>query len=138
MRILGVDRIIQDVGDPTDCWLWSGSTNSKGYGTVRIEGKTETVHRIVWKLFVNEALPSNIRLDHLCLTKHCFNPEHLEEVTDLVNNRRRFGWKQDSQGNWYCSNDHLITEETSTKEGSKTRCDRCRADTRRLKIPCEY
>lgn len=34
------------VVNPNGCWLWTSSRNQKGYGVVRIDGRTRTAHRV--------------------------------------------------------------------------------------------
>ena len=60
-----------------DCWLWTGSLNSSGYGP----------HRALWEL-LNGPVPEGLDLDHLCNVRHCIRPDHLEPVTRAENGRR--------------------------------------------------
>lgn len=68
----------------TGCMVWTGSLNRTGYGTIGIEGKSYLVHRVSWES-VNGPVPSGLVLDHLCRNPPCFNPTHLEPVTNYVN-----------------------------------------------------
>ena len=69
------------------CWLWTGCTTSRGYGTFTNGGKTTRVHRYAYEFCVGP-IPDGQQIDHLCRVKHCVNPDHLEAVTDRVNTRR--------------------------------------------------
>lgn len=72
------------------CWLWSGAPRELGYGQVRIggrRGRTVAAHRLIYELAVGE-IPVGLELDHLCRTRHCVNPRHLEAVTHRENVRR--------------------------------------------------
>ncbi len=66
------------------CWLWLGALDGKGYGSVIIEGKQVSVHRVVYDLLVGE-VPAGLELDHMCRTRSCCNPGHLEPVTHREN-----------------------------------------------------
>lgn len=71
--------------DPvTGCWLWLGARSGTGYGTICIDGKTHTVHRLALEL-IGRPTPKGLSSDHLCRVRHCFNPHHLEAVTQREN-----------------------------------------------------
>ncbi len=63
-----------------DCWAWTGTKNTHGYGYVYIEGKLRRAHRVSYELWVGP-IPEKLQLDHLCRKRDCVNPEHLEPVT---------------------------------------------------------
>ena len=69
------------------CWTWTGARNSKGYGSVGVNGKSQLAHRVAYELLVGE-IPAGLQIDHLCRNKACCNPAHLEPVTAKVNTRR--------------------------------------------------
>lgn len=62
-----------------DCWVWTGSLNSGGYGQ----------HRRVYERYVGK-IPEALELDHLCRNRWCVNPDHLEPVTQGENIRRAY------------------------------------------------
>ena len=70
-----------------DCWLWSGAKNKDGYGSIRIEGKTVSAHRVSYELRFG-SIPQGLVIDHVCRVHHCVNPDHLEPVTNEENLRR--------------------------------------------------
>lgn len=76
-----------------DCWLWTGARTGgrKGqppYGFVRLDAKRRTgAHRFMYELLVGP-IPEGLKLDHLCRTPLCVNPDHLEPVTQRENVRR--------------------------------------------------
>lgn len=76
-----------DAGGPDDCWTWLGSVKDNGYGSVRMAGKTYTVHRLVYEHLIGP-IEEGMELDHLCRNRLCSNPEHLEPVTHQENGRR--------------------------------------------------
>lgn len=73
--------------DGTGCWLWF-STIYDGYGYLSIYGHPYRAHRVAHELFIGEIPPSPYCLDHLCRTRRCVNPKHVEIVTVTENNRR--------------------------------------------------
>lgn len=71
----------------TGCWLWLGTIDFGGYSQIKFNGRSVSAHRVMYEL-VNGELPSEVHLDHLCRTRSCVNPEHLDEVS-LVENVAR-------------------------------------------------
>lgn len=73
------------------CWIWTASTDTKGYGKVgkNIAGKTKmfSAHRLSYFFFKGH-LTKGLTIDHLCGNPLCVNPSHLEEVTQKENNHR--------------------------------------------------
>ena len=79
------DRLLSRlIIDPSGCVLWTGATNSGGYGTIWSEGRNRFVHRLMYEMFVGR-IPDGLQLDHLCRVRHCASPAHLEPVTLRVN-----------------------------------------------------
>lgn len=66
------------------CWIYTGSINNRGYGTIL----GRAAHRYFYERIVGP-IPDGLRLDHICRTKACVNPAHLEPVTDSENMQRR-------------------------------------------------
>lgn len=67
------------------CWLWTGATQSSGYGSFGIDGKTHLAHRLAYELFIGP-IGDGLAINHLCGVKKCVNPDHLEAVTAAENN----------------------------------------------------
>jgi hypothetical protein len=68
------------------CWHWLGSLR-RGYGRMRVSGKTFAAHRVSYEHFVG-SIPGDLTLDHLCRNTSCVNPAHLEPVTARENTLR--------------------------------------------------
>lgn len=69
---------------PNECWQWNGTITYKGYGAFERRGKALVAHRVTYELFVGP-IPDGCVLDHLCRTRSCVNPAHLEAVTNREN-----------------------------------------------------
>lgn len=69
------------------CYQWRGMLTPDGYGNIRVDARTEKVHRVAYELLVG-TIPADLQIDHLCRNRACWNPEHLEPVTLHENVRR--------------------------------------------------
>lgn len=81
----------------TPCWRYTGWTDKGGYGRFSVPRKGDTtgkkrthiyVHRLVWELQYGP-IPEGMEPDHLCYTRNCVRPSHLDLVTHDENIRRR-------------------------------------------------
>ena len=72
------------------CWLHGTAST---YKTHTLEGQRKTVHRIAYEILVGE-IPEGLVLDHLCQMKNCYNPAHLEPVTERENRLRAWRIKR--------------------------------------------
>ena len=75
------------------CWEWTGAHTTKskslGYAVVRIFGKVEYVHRLMYQ-WARGPIPRGLEIDHLCRNRGCVRPDHMEAVDHRTNARR--GW----------------------------------------------
>lgn len=62
------------------CWLWNQKIGKNGYASFHAKGKTTTAHRYSYQIFFGK-VQDNLHIDHICRTRHCVNPDHLEAVT---------------------------------------------------------
>ena len=80
--------IFGENGDyPTECWIWTDTPNTDGYGVFSIDNKNTGAHRIAYKVF-NGPLIDGYEIDHLCRRRDCVCPDHLEQITGPENVRR--------------------------------------------------
>lgn len=84
-----VERMLKRTTQMGSCTVFTGATNSKGYGCVGSGRKSKTVlaHRLV-VIHRDGSIPDDMTVDHLCGERLCVNPDHLEVVTRSENSRR--------------------------------------------------
>jgi hypothetical protein len=78
---------------PTDCWPWTGYTNTRGYGVIRINRRTVLAHRIAYQV-ERGPIPDGLFVCHHCDNPPCCNPAHLflgtqtENMRDMISKGR--------------------------------------------------
>jgi hypothetical protein len=81
--------VLQDLA-ADGCWRWLGNLSHNGYGRFWFDGRNMPAHRYIWEL-KNGPVPVGLEIDHLCRSRSCVNPDHLEAVTHQENQRRGCG-----------------------------------------------
>lgn len=68
------------------CWLWTAGINrGTGYGMFGVRhGEMMDAHRFSY-LLANGSIPEKHDVHHLCHTRHCVRPDHLEALTRSQN-----------------------------------------------------
>lgn len=87
VAISAVERFWAKVCDTGDCWLWTASLDSFGYGLFKVDRKTQKAHRWSYAYHVGP-IPDGLTIDHLCRVRNCVRPDHLEAVTQKENTAR--------------------------------------------------
>jgi hypothetical protein len=84
-----MDRLLArvDLTSTPECWRFTGKHTTDGYGRVKYRGTSVMTHVLAYET-AKGPIPQGLEIDHLCRTRDCFNPNHLEAVTHLVNMRR--------------------------------------------------
>jgi HNH endonuclease len=120
-----VARFWRRVNRTDACWLWTGGTNGRGYGQLKIDGQQFYAHRLAFEV-ERGPIPNGLVIDHLCRTPLCVNPDHLEPVTNTENLRRgvRGG---DPLTRERCKNDHPWDDVYRAPNGTY-HCRHCRRE----------
>lgn len=66
------------VGEPDQCWAWTGHLNRRGYGVTQVWGRRLLAHRVAYALAYNADIDAGLVVRHKCDNPGCVNPSHLE------------------------------------------------------------
>lgn len=81
-------HVIENKGFETECWIWLGSVNSRGYGIRGTKhGGLYLVHRAIYET-CRGPIPAGDHVHHRCEQKRCVNPAHLEVASALEHSRK--------------------------------------------------
>ena len=136
-------------GGPHECWTWTASLSTGGYGQINIDRRPVPAHRVAYEL-LKGAIPDGLDIDHLCHTRdtscrldrecphrRCCNPSHLEIVTRGENNHRGRSPVVAQALETHCVNGHEWTPANTRirREGTRVcrACHRDRESARRRK-----
>jgi len=120
--------------DRTGCWKWVGHLNQNGYAVVAVRGRdAQLAHRVAYEAFISP-IPEGHELDHLCTTKDCVNPMHVEPVLRPEHQERTTARRRKTRSDapsTHCRNGHPRSAHT-VQIGGELMCRACRrAATRR-------
>lgn len=109
------------------CIVWTGSKNNNVYGHITINGQIHYTHRLSYELHIGP-IPEGLVLDHLCRTRACLNPHHLEPVTQGENTRRGEPAQRTHcpAGHPYDEANTRLRNRTDTKRGTAVTSRECK------------
>lgn len=107
------------------CWLWVGYQIPNGYGVFSVKGLTGYAHRAAYQALI-EAIPDGLCIDHLCRTRSCCNPLHLEVVTHRTNVLRGVSPSAVNARKTHCPKGHELTGANLVLDRGSRRCLKCR------------
>lgn len=107
-----IDNYWSHVNKTEGCWLWIGSKTLSGYGCFKSPYiPTRSAHRISY-ILAGKELSASDTLDHLCGTRNCVNPEHLDPCPIGENLRRSPNTRSAKRrAQTHCLNGHLLSGE---------------------------
>lgn len=73
-----------------NCIVWTGATDTAGYGTIWDGVRAVKAHRYAWER-VNGAIPEGMEIDHRCWNRACCEVAHLRLATRSENRRNLSG-----------------------------------------------
>lgn len=103
-----VKRFLSKVQITQYCWIWKGGKFESGYGYFNYNYKLVRSHRMSYMLFKGK-IPEELQLDHLCRNKLCVNPQHLEAVTQRINNLRSNSFSGVNARKTHCKRGHKLS-----------------------------
>ncbi|MFB3921257.1 MAG: hypothetical protein ACE145_06010 [Terriglobia bacterium] len=63
-----------------ECWFWRDKPDPDGYGRFSLNGKMVQAHILAFEMFREPLRDKTKELNHLCDTRNCVNPWHLEPM----------------------------------------------------------
>ena len=125
-----IDRLFANREIIGTCWIYTAGKRTNGYGTISYKGKDTTVHRLsmhIWKGFDlnSEKL---ILHDIKCISKACFNYDHLREGNHSNNAEDHIKsgkFRNHNTEKTHCKRGHEFTLENTRVVGNTRECKKC-------------
>ena len=109
------------------CWEWTAGISKTGYAVLWMLGRQRLAHRTLYQLFVGQ-VPDGLHCDHLCRTRHCVNPIHIEIVTAKENILRGVGITAEHARATHCKYGHEFTASNTYVHAIGRTCRACARD----------
>lgn len=79
-------KLLTKASPQGDCLIWTGHKCPKGYGLLKLHGKQQRAHRLMYELHRGE-IPDGAVIMHSCDNPACINIAHLSAGTQADNVR---------------------------------------------------
>lgn len=110
-----IKRFFCKIEKKDNCWIWTATKTSHGYGQFGLNYKIVLAHRVCYEMFKG-IIPDDMELDHICRNTSCVNPDHLEAVSHQENCiRGNCGKNNQNAKKMYCVNNHPLIQENLVK-----------------------
>jgi hypothetical protein len=128
-----LERFWSKVLKADGCWLWQGTRDDHGYGTISVAGSEFRASRISYAIAFGD--PGKLNVLHSCDNPPCVKPNDLFLGTDADNVRDAFSKGRRGVGvvvrrrRIVCKRGHPLTPENSD---NRNRCIQCKRERNRL------
>ncbi len=119
-------KFIENI-DITDenCINWPFKLTPSGYSYLSHHGITIGAYRYSYE-YHKGSLIKGLVIDHLCRNRACVNPNHLDQVTNIVNVARGVGQSVINKLKTHCAAGHEYNEpNTRVDKANKRSCRAC-------------
>lgn len=119
------ERFWSQVDKTATCWLWISGLQKDGYGRFQVDLIRKHAHVVSYE-WINGAVPEGTEIDHLCRSRNCIRPDHLEAVTHKVNCLRGTSRNAESARKTHCNHGHEFTATNTYIYKDQRYCRTCR------------
>lgn len=119
----------QSWGEPSECWMWKGAPDGKGYGAAYVDGRSVGVHRLAYAV-ANQvdlaAMDSTELVRHDCDEPMCVNPAHLRtgDAWDNYHDSRKRG-RRPMRATHCCHGHEYVPKNTYVDPRGRRHCREC-------------